>query len=280
MFDAGVFVIARLTFQEARRRWILGAALLLGLLFLAVYGIGVYALNKDLQGSMPGRTLVFAEMRNFLMLAGLYVVHFLNIMMTVLTSVDTLSGEIASGTVQTLVSKPVRRWEILLGKWLGLSAMLTLYLLMMAGGVIGLMRGITGYAAPNALAGLGLMWLNTLLLLSITLWGGTMFSTLANGVLVFGLYGLAFIGGWVEQIGSFIQNETAVRIGILCSLLLPSEALWKRTAYEMQSALSGLIDENPFVSSSVPSPLMIVYAVLYAGVILALAVRQFNRRDL
>ncbi|MCU0485145.1 MAG: hypothetical protein MUC85_03445, partial [Anaerolineales bacterium] len=180
----------------------------------------------------------------------------------------------------TLVSKPVRRWEILLGKWLGLSAMLTLYLLMMAGGVMGLMRGITGYAAPNALAGLGLMWLNTLLLLSITLWGGTLFSTLANGVLVFGLYGLAFIGGWVEQIGSFIQNETAVRIGILCSLLLPSEALWKRTAYEMQSALGGLIDANPFVSSSVPSPLMIAYAVLYAGGILALAVRQFNRRDL
>ena len=94
------------------------------------------------------------------------------------------------------------------------------------------------------------------------------------------LYGLAFIGGWVEQIGSFLQNDTAVKIGIVCSLILPSEALWKRAAYEMQSALVGVFGASPFNTSSVPSPIMIVYAVLYAGVILALSVRQFNRRDL
>lgn len=280
MFDSSVFVIARLTFREASRRWILGAALILGLLFLAIYGVGVFEIVKDMRRSMPGRVLVHTEMTNFLLLAGLYVVNFLNIMMTVLTSVDTLSGEIASGTVQTLVSKPVQRWEILLGKWLGFSIMLTLYLLLMAGGVIGLVWIIGGYMAPHALLGLALMWLNTLLLLSVTLWGGTMFSTLANGVLVFGLYGLAFIGGWVEQIGAFLNNEAAVKIGIICSLILPSEALWKRAAYEMQSAMVGLIGASPFNTSSVPSPLMVVYAIVYAGVILALALRRFHRRDL
>lgn len=280
MFEAGIFVIARLTFREASRRWILGAALVLGLLFLTIYGVGVYELDKDMRSEMPGRTLVFAEFHNFLLLAGLYVVNFLSIMMTVLTSVDTLSGEIATGTVQTLVSKPIRRWEILLGKWLGFSTMLTLYMLMMAGGVMGLMWWLGGYVAPNALAGLGLMWLNTLLLLSVSLWGGTLFSTLANGVMVFGLYGLAFIGGWVEQIGAFLQNDTAVKIGILCSLILPSEALWKRAAYEMQSALVGVIGASPFNTSSVPSPLMIVYAVIYAAVILALAIWKFHHRDL
>ena len=280
MFDAGTFVIARLTFREASRRWVLGAAVILGVLFLSVYGIGVYEIGKDMQSTMPGQQLVYTNMNNFLLLAGLYVVNFLNVMMTVLTSVDTLSGEIASGTVQTLVSKPIQRWEILLGKWLGFSVMLTLYLLLMAGGVMALMWFISGYVAPNALRGLGLMWLNILLLLSVTLWGGTMFSTLANGVLVFGLYGLAFIGGWVEQIGAFLQNDAAVKIGIVCSLILPSEALWKRAAFEMQSALVSVIGGSPFTSSSVPSPIMTFYAVAYAGVILALAVRQFRRRDL
>lgn len=280
MFDAGTFVIARLTFREASRRWVLGAAVILGVLFLSVYGIGVYEIGKDMQRTMPGRQLVYTNMNNFLLLAGLYVVNFLNVMMTVLTSVDTLSGEIASGTVQTLVSKPIQRWEILLGKWLGFSVMLTLYLLLMAGGVMALMWLISGYVAPNALRGLGLMWLNILLLLSVTLWGGTMFSTLANGVLVFGLYGLAFIGGWVEQIGAFLQNDAAIKIGIVCSLILPSEALWKRAAFEMQSALVSVIGASPFTTSSVPSPIMTIYAVAYTGVILALAVRQFRRRDL
>jgi hypothetical protein len=35
--QSGVSVIARLTFREASRRWILWVALLLGLLFLLVY---------------------------------------------------------------------------------------------------------------------------------------------------------------------------------------------------------------------------------------------------
>ena len=77
-------------------------------------------------------------------MAGLYVVNFLTIMMTVLTSVDTLSGEIASGTVHTLMTKPVRRWEIVLGKWLGFGIMLGLYLLLMGGGVMVLVYGFTG----------------------------------------------------------------------------------------------------------------------------------------
>ncbi|HSF93630.1 MAG TPA: ABC transporter permease subunit, partial [Thermohalobaculum sp.] len=92
----------------------------------------------------------------------------------------------ASGTIHTLVSKPVQRWEIVFGKWMGFAGMLTLYLLLMAGGTIGLVYFISGYIAPNVLRGLGLLWMNAVLLLGVSLAGGAMLSTLANGVLVFG----------------------------------------------------------------------------------------------
>jgi Cu-processing system permease protein len=277
------WVIARLTFLEAARRKILLAALVLGLAFLVVYGLGFYYIQQEFERNPNGPSMLARrEVLNFLMLAGLYVVNFLTVMMAVLTSVDTISGEIASGTIHTLVTKPVRRWEVVLGKWLGFVGMLTLYLLLMAGGVMALVYAVSGYTAPNALRGLGLLWLNALLLLNISLLGGTTLSTLANGVLVFGLYGVAFVGGWIEQIGAFpfIQNQTAVNIGIISSLIIPSEALWKRAVFEMQSPLAGVIGTTPFTASSVPSPLMIEYAALYAAVILALAVRQFKRRDL
>ena len=107
-----------------------------------------------------------------------------------------------------------------------------------------------------------------------------MFSTLANGVMVFGLYGIAFIGGWVEQIGSFLHNQTTIYIGIISSLIIPSEALWKRAAFEMQSPLLGVTGFSPFSAPSVPSPIMIWYAGLYTLVALALAIHKFNRRDL
>jgi len=273
-------VIARLTFREAARRKILLAALALGVIFLVIYAIGFYYVNKDL--NRPGNVGLIErnEIRNFLLMAGLYVVNFLSVMMAVLTSVDTLSGEIASGTIHTLVAKPLQRWEIVLGKCLGFGVMLTLYLLLMGGGVVMLVYLIGGYVAPNALRGLGLMWLNVILLLNVSLLGGATLSTLANGVLVFGMYGIAFLGGWIEQFGSFVQNQTAVNIGIISSLIIPSEALWKRAAYEMQSPLVQALGFSPFTSGSVPSPLMIGYAIFYAVIALLLAVRQFRRRDL
>ena len=274
------WVIARLTFREASRRKILWAALILGVAFLALYGVGVYFIQREVQRSGPREPVMQREMYNFLMMAGLYVVNFLVVMMTVLTSVDTLAGEVASGTIQAVVTKPLRRYEIVMGKWLGFAAMLALYLVLMGGGVAAVMVALTRYFTPGLWRGLGLMMLEGLVLLSVCILGGTSLSTLANGVLAFGLYGLAFVGGWIEQIGSFLHNETAVNIGILSSLVMPSEALWKRAAYEMQSSISAVFGMSPFTSTSVPSPAMVVYAVLYVLVMLAWALRQFARRDL
>jgi ABC-type transport system involved in multi-copper enzyme maturation permease subunit len=125
------------------------------------------------------------------------------------------------------------------------------------------------------------MILEGLTLLSVCILGGTMLSTLANGVLAFGLYGLAFVGGWIEQIGSLLRNEAAVNIGIVSSLLMPSEALWKRAAFEMQSPLArDLGSMTPFSSTSVPNERMVLYAVAYASIALVLALQQFSRRDL
>ena len=275
------FTIAQLTFREAARRWILWVALLLGILFLIIYGIGFNEIQKDVtRQAGPRAQLEYNEMYNFLLMAGMYAVNFLTIMMAVLTSVDTLSGEISSGTIHTLVSKPMHRWEIVMGKWLGFAFMLVLYLLLMGGGVLLIVYLLTGYTAPNPSQGLAMMVFNAILLLSVSLLGGTMLSTLANGVLVFGLYGVAFIGGWVEQFGSLLNNQTAINIGIISSLIMPSEALWKRAAHEMQSPLVAAIGFSPFTSNTVPSPLMLAYAVLYTLVALFLAIRLFSRRDL
>jgi Cu-processing system permease protein len=281
------FTIARLTFKEAASRRILLAALVLGLIFLAIYGFGFRFIIGEItreEGGELGR-VEFFEVANFLMLAGLYVVNFMTVMMTVLTSVDTLSGEINSGSIHTVVSKPIRRWEVVLGKWLGFSGMLTLYLLLMAGGVLLLVYTFgQGYVPPNPLRALALLWLNSMLLLTVSLLGGTVLSTLANGVVVFGLFGIAFIGGWIEQIGTFWDEasatQAAINIGIITSLILPSEALWKRAAFEVQSPFMALMGATPFSARSVPSTLMIAYAVLYVLMGIALAIRLFNRRDL
>ncbi len=281
MFKA-VGVLARLTFLEAARRKILLAALLLGVLFLVIYGLGLnFIRQEEMRGPLEESAAGRSEIYNFLFMAGLYVVNFLTVAMIVLTSVDTLSGEIQTGTVHTLVAKPLPRWSIVLGKWLGFGGMLTLYVLLMGGGSALLVRWVGQYTAPNLLQGLGLIWLNGLLMLTVTLMGGAVLSTLANGVLVFGLFGIAFVGGWIEQIGSFIGNQAAINVGIISSLIIPSEALWKRAAYEMRSPLVSMLGFSPFTSGgSTPSTLMVWYAVGYLLLALFLALRWFGKRDL
>jgi Cu-processing system permease protein len=280
-FINSVGVIAGLTFQEAARRKVLWAGFLLGMAFLLLYGLGLYLLVSGDPGRFSGiNPLLRTQAINLPLMVGLYGVNFLIVMMTVLTSVDTLAGEITSGIIQAMATKPIRRWEVVVGKWLGFVGMLTLYVLLMAGGTLAVTYLLTGYTAPNMLRGLGLIWLESLLLLTVTCLWGTTFSTLTTGVMSFGLQSLAFIGGWIEQFGAIAQSRAATNLGIFTSLLMPSEALWRRAAFEMQSPLVSALGISPFSGASVPSSAMVFYAVLYLLVALAVAVLRFSRRDL
>jgi Cu-processing system permease protein len=274
--------IARMTFLEARMRKMLWAVILLGGAFLVIYTAGFYFVYREISRSMSNSIARVMEPLNFFVMAGLYGVNFLVVMLAVLASVDTLSGEIASGTIHTVVTKPLRRWEVVVGKWLGLAVMLSVFAAVMSAALIGIVRVIAGYLPPNPVAGVALILLEGLVVLTLSILGGTRLSTLTNGVVVFMLYGLAFIAGWIEQIGAFLHSEAAVDIGIVVSLLMPSEAMWKRAAYLMQPPfLRELgLSTTPFGAASAPSSAMVVYTVLYIAAALALAIRWFSRRDL
>jgi len=277
--------ITRLTFLEAARRRIALAAFVLGLAFLLLFGIAFYFVTTETglpTGDDPAGTLLRGQVYNFLCLMGLYAINFLTIAMAALVAADTLAGEISTGTVQALVTKPVRRAQIVLGKWLGFAVLLAVYLALMAGGLMLIVYALAQYTLPNLLPGVLLIYLETLVIMTLTLAASSTFSTLATGGVVFGLWGLAFIGGFVEQVGAVLNNPTVVNVGIISSLILPTEAVFRRAAFIMTSPVAqalGLMNGPVFVAS-VPSALMVVYAALYLLAVLGLAVRQFNRRDL
>lgn len=271
--------IASLTFRETQRRRILWVALVMGIGFLAVFATGFHFVYQDVANSSM-RPDELTTVANFLLTAGLYATNFLIIVMSVLTSVTTISGEIDSHTIETLVTKPVYRWELVLGKWLGYALLLLAYILLLAGGVILIVYLRAGVTIANPLPGLGLMVLQGMVILSVSILGGTRLSTLANGVLAFTLYGVAFLGSWVEQIGAILQNETAVNIGIITSLIMPSEVLWRRAASLFLPQFTNSPFAGPFAISSQPSNIMLWYAVAYTFILLLLSLWSFSARDL
>ncbi len=291
-----IWILAGMTLREAARRRIVLTGLLLGLCFVAVHSVGYHYVDQQFKevanraqnseaippaarGPNVAR-VVAREGENSVFLAGLYAATFLSIAMAALLAADTLAGEITSGTVQTIVTKPIRRSDVIFGKWLGFAVLLALYLLLIAGGVVLSVFLQSHYVADNLLIGLGLIYLEALLIMTIAMACSSALSGLATGGIVFGLYGLAFIGGWIEQFGSMLQNATAVKVGIITSLIIPSETLWRRAAFEMQSPIAGSLGVSPFSAISVPSPLMIGYTIIYLLATLWLAVRNFQERDI
>lgn len=273
-----IAIIAGVSFREAARKRVLWMALVAGLGFLALFG---FALHFQMQQLAERHLNLFVQHQasNTMLMVGLYAVDSLVVVMTVLASVDSVSGDIGSGTIQAIASKPIRRSELLLGKFFGFLMMLTLYIGLMVGGMDLLGLAVTGFGIRHFVQGFGLIWLESVVLLCVSLCFGTFLSTLTNGVLLLSLHGLAFVGGWIEQAGALTQTPKAVAAGVLASLIMPSEALWRRAAFEMQSPLVTAANISPFSGASVPSPLMISYAALFAAVWLGVALYRFERRD-
>ncbi len=275
-----IFVIARLTIHEAQRRRLLWVALLMGAAFVLVFGVGFHFIQRDIerQAGMADETSFVSVM---LLTAGLYAVSLLVNVVAVLVSVTTVSGEIESHTIDAIVTKPIPRWQVIMGKWLGFAVLVLTYLILLVGSLMLIVYLRSGFHMENIALGVVMMALAALLVLTVSMAGGTRLSTIANGVLTFMLFGLAFLGGLVEQVGALIRNEAAVNVGILSSLIMPADSLWKKaTAYFQPSATMNPFELGPFAAITEPSNLMIGYAVVYLIVLLAFALWSFSRRDL
>ena len=274
-----ILAMAHLTLYEARRRRIVTAAVVCAAAFLAVYAAGLFFIHRE--QLREGRPLFQQQAAmSVLTIVGLYAANFLSVLFAVLLPVDTLSGEIDSGVMQTVASKPIRRADVVIGKWLGHALIVMGYVLVLTLGVMIVVRLIAGTVAVRPLEGLPLMLLEIVLLMTVSIAGGTRLSTVTNGVMVLGFYGIAFVGGWIEQIGGFAGSQAAKTVGIVASLISPADALWRLASYQVQPESLRNFGAAVFATSSVPTTLMVWWAAGFTVVTLIFAVRSFSTRQL
>ena len=115
------FVIVRHTFREAVAQPIYSLLIGLGAAIIIIFGM------------LPFFT--FGEDAVMFMSVGLDIILLLVLLATLFATSKSIFDEIEDRTMLTLMSKPVQRWEVLVGKYLGiiLSALLAIALL---GGVL------------------------------------------------------------------------------------------------------------------------------------------------
>ena len=95
-----------------------------------------------------------------------------------------------------------------------------------------------------------------------------------------GFYGIAFIGGWIEQVGGFVGSHAARTVGIVASLISPADALWRLGSYRVQPEQSSQRRRRGVFNSSVPTTLMVWWAAAFTLATLIIAVRSFSTRQL
>jgi len=274
-----ILAMAHLTLYESRRRRIVTAAIVCAAAFLAVYAAGLFFVHRE--QIREGRPF-FQQQRTMqvLTIVGLFAANFLSVLFAVLLPVDTLSGEIDSGVIQTVASKPIRRADIVIGKWLGHAVIVMGYVLLLVLGVALTVRLIAGPIALQPIQAIPLMFLEIVLLMTFSIAGGTRLSTVTNGVTALGFYGIAFVGGWIEQIGGFAGSQAAKTVGIVASLISPADSIWRLASYHIQPETLRNFGAALFATSSIPTTLMVWWAAGFTVATLIFAVRSFSARQL
>lgn len=279
------WVIASLTFRETIRRKALFGAVALTLAFLILFGVGSYYAIGDSRAMVGARPEYFNFAVGQILLAGLYGVANIGALLAIFVAAGTIATEVDEGTLHAVLARPIGRWQVVLGKWLGFALMIAVYVAVTGLATCLIMWALSGYISANLVWGLALLSLKALLLLALALLFSTFLPALASGIVVFILYAVSNVAGMVETFGYLVKNQTMINIGIIASLVIPSDALWKMSAAAMQPPVDGLLAQlrgmaGPFSVFDPPSASMGFYAVGYLVVALALAVWVFGRRDL
>jgi ABC-type transport system involved in multi-copper enzyme maturation permease subunit len=283
-----ILTIMRLTLTEAGRRRLLHAAVFLTLIMVGFTGWGFSRLPTL---SCDGHACPEAEIRltaAVLLILIAYMFNFILAIGAAFIAAPAIAGDVESGLLLALLPRPIRRSDVVLGKWLALVILVAGYAALTCLLEFLVVDWVLDFVPPHPVEAALFLAAQSVVLLSFTLLASTRLSPMTGGVIAVVLFGLAWLGGIAEQIGLAFSNVALTDVGTIMSLLLPTDGLWRGAIYNLEPvavlAMAGssrASSGNPFffVAGPPPTPYLI-WAVLWVVVILRLAVVSFNQRDL
>ena len=277
--------VAALTLREATRRRVLLALVLLTVVLLALSSWGFSRLAAESGGSAltSGEARLTASIVLNLVMFGYSLIAALG---TAFLAGPTLSGETESGIALAVLARPVRRSAFLLGKWLGLVAFGSGFVVLAGLAQVLVVRATVDYWPPEPVTGLVLLAAQTTVLLTLAVLLATAVSPMASGVVAVGLFCTTWVAGVVGGVGAGLGNEAVARVGSVSRMLLPTDGLWQGAMHGFQdpsvfATFGGTdVEAFPFLSSAPLTTTYLVWAALWVAMVWGLAAVSFVRKDL
>ncbi len=281
--------ILRLTLREAVRRRLIWALLVMTVLVVVITGWGferVVAISHQ-------RHLLDAEIQlgvAQLLLLVAFMFSFVLAMTAVFFGAPALAADVESGLMLGLLSRPLRRVDLVLGRWLGLAVLVIAYAALSGALEIAVTAALTGWVPPDPIGAVAYLAVEGVVLMTLALLLSTRMSAVTGGAVAVVLFGLVWLIGILARFGSVLHIDALTQAGIVSQLVLPSDALWRGVASSLQAPAAliaasvtggqgaGGFDE--VFTGSPPTLAELGWVVAWIAILLTGAVVLFRRRDL
>jgi ABC-type transport system involved in multi-copper enzyme maturation permease subunit len=203
---------------------------------------------------------------------GLTAVSLFGVVIAIFIGIGLVSKEIEKRTLYTVLSRPVRRWEFIVGKFFGLAGTLVVNTFFMAIGVFGALLYVAHkFQAQDSwvLVALYFIILQFLMICSLALLFSSFSSPLLSAVFAFSLF---VIGSFSDDLRGFAQMATGATRWLVTgvSYLLPN--------FSALNVIGSVAHGQPVAGQLIAYNT--AYSLLYSAMVLSGAILIFQRRNL
>lgn len=250
--------IARNTFREAVRDRVL-------------YNLIAFALLMSGAAILVGEISIGIE-RLVVINLGLTAVSLFGVVIAIFVGIGLVSKEIEKRTLYTVLSRPVRRWEFIIGKFFGLAGTLVVNTVFMAIGVFAALLYVSRHfekADGWVLVALYFIILQFVILTALALLFSSFSSPLLSAVFAFSLF---VIGSFSEDLRGFAGMTQGITrwLATATAYLVPN--------FSALNVITSVAHEQPVAGRLIFYNT--AYALIYAAMALCGAVLVFERRNL
>ena len=280
--------IARLGLQEALRRRVFLIVALLTVAYLILYGLGTWQAFEGVDRNTGGTALAGVEpdivAGATLLGLNMFGTLFLGTILAVFLTLGAVRGDAERGLLQPLLVRPVPRRTLLAARFASAALVCGAYVI-----VVFLVSAVATYALggwwPDRIVEPALELAGAVAIVcAISLAGSVFLASTANGIAVFMVFGAGLVAGLLGQIGEALGSHTLSNVATISSWILPFEALYQSALGALTTDTVGFtrlaIDLGPFGGAEDFGPLLWPWAIVYLGIVGALALKAFARRDL
>jgi len=232
-----------------------------------LYNLLVFALLM-IGSSVIFSRLTLGDAKRLILDLGLGSINLFGVIIAILVGIGMVSKEIDKKTIFTIISKPVPRYQFLVGKYLGLSITLLVNTVIMASGLLLVLMVMHVPIQEVLFESLLLIFMELLVITAVALMFSTFTSSTLSAIFTLAVYVIGHLSADLKALGAKLD---AVSRGVLTAVyyVVPNLERFNLKGHVIHQLNVGAGD----------LALLVSYGVLYATLLLAMAAVVFERRD-